>query len=150
MHRSKICLPDINVWVALWWDGHTHHRPAKEWFASLDRCQAAFCRVTQMGFLRLITNPRLMREDVRSAGQAWDLCEKVMADPRVFFLPEAEAVETAWKRFTRLLPVGTGLWTDAYLAAFASIHGLTLVSFDRGFRGLDGVGFVLLAPPSRA
>jgi predicted nucleic acid-binding protein len=28
--------------------------------------------------------------------------------------------------------VGTNLWTDAYLAAFALISGFTFVTFDRG------------------
>ena len=60
MPKSTICLPDVNVWITLAWDGHVHRDIAKTWFASLDRSEAAFCRITQMGFLRLITNARVM------------------------------------------------------------------------------------------
>jgi len=32
-----------------------HHDIAKIWFASLDRGEAGFCRIIQMGFLRLVS-----------------------------------------------------------------------------------------------
>ena len=64
MPKSKICLPDINVWIALASDRHLHHAPAIEWFLSLERSSAAFCRVTQMGFLRLISNPKYLRSEI--------------------------------------------------------------------------------------
>jgi predicted nucleic acid-binding protein len=47
------CLPDVNVWLALTIAEHVHHAPAKRWFESQEHEQIAFCRVTQMGFLRL-------------------------------------------------------------------------------------------------
>jgi len=52
MPTSKITLPDINVWVALASDRHFHHGLARDWFATVGETGAAFCRVTQMGFLR--------------------------------------------------------------------------------------------------
>jgi len=38
----------------------------------------------------------------------------------------------------------TKLWADAYLAAFARIGGLSLVTFDRSFPRLAGLEFELL------
>jgi len=64
MPASKITLPDINVCVALASDRHVHHRLARDWFTAIPGAGAAFCRVTQIGFLRLLTNSRVMGEDV--------------------------------------------------------------------------------------
>ncbi len=144
MQRSKTCLPDINVWVAMWWDGHAHHPAAKTWFSTVELSGAAFCRITQMGFLRLITNARLMDEDVVSQKQAWEIYERIVRDPRVLFVPEPEGLETAWKRITQSLSAETNVWTDAYLAAFATVQGLTLVSFDRALAKRQGLDCVLL------
>ena len=55
-----ISLPDVNVWIALAAEGHIHHVPAREWFAAQPDASVAFCRITQMGLLRLLTNPNVM------------------------------------------------------------------------------------------
>lgn len=41
---------------------------------------------------------------------------------------------------------GPRLWTDAYLAAYARAGGLTVVTFDRGFRQFPDLSCELLAP----
>src|SRR5712692_3226583 len=144
MPKSKIFLPDINVWIAVWWEGHLHHAPAKLWFASVERAGAAFCRITQMGFLRLITNSRVMRADVVNQKHAWEIYEKIARDLRVIFLPEPERLESVWKGLTQSPFGATNVWTDAYLAAFASLHELALVSFDRSLARKDVPNSVLL------
>jgi hypothetical protein len=68
MPRSKTCLTDANVWLALAAERHQHHAAARDWFLALGEEQAAFCRVTQMSFLRLLTNRTVMGEDVVPAG----------------------------------------------------------------------------------
>src|SRR5207245_9195644 len=52
--RVTISLPDVNVWIALTAEGHVHHVPARGWFAAQPDTSVAFCRITQMGLLRLI------------------------------------------------------------------------------------------------
>jgi predicted nucleic acid-binding protein len=48
--------PDINVWVALTYEGHVHHTTAATWFTELPPdVTLAFCRFTQLGLLRLLT-----------------------------------------------------------------------------------------------
>jgi toxin-antitoxin system PIN domain toxin len=140
MPKSKICLPDINVWIALTSDLHAHHVSAKEWFSSLESHSAAFCRVTQMGFLRLISNPRVMGKDCVSQRKAWKFYEHMSRDERVFFASESAGVEEIWKPVSLSLLSGTNLWTDAYLAAFAQAQSWTSVTFDKGFNRV-GVGF---------
>ncbi|HLW78053.1 MAG TPA: TA system VapC family ribonuclease toxin [Terriglobia bacterium] len=78
-------MPDINVWVALASDRHVHHRAAGDWFAAIGEAGAAFCRVTQVGFLRLLTNSRVMGDDVLSQRRAWGVYEQLDGDPRVVF-----------------------------------------------------------------
>jgi predicted nucleic acid-binding protein len=54
-------LPDINGWLALTFDSHTHHPAAKAWFDGLPTDAVCFfCRLTQIGFLRLSTNPSVL------------------------------------------------------------------------------------------
>jgi uncharacterized protein len=61
---SMIYLSDVNVWVAFASDWHVHHPVAKSWLEGLGTEQIAFCRITDLGFLRLLTNSRVMGEDV--------------------------------------------------------------------------------------
>ena len=144
MPKSRICLPDINVWIALSSDKHMHHLAAQDWFAGVDQGGAAFCRVTQMGFLRLITNRHVMREDALDQRTAWRVYEQLMRDSRLAFAAEPPDVEPVWKRLTRGLFTGTNVWTDAYLAAWALVQGLNVVSFDRGFQKVDGLSLTIL------
>ena len=141
MPKSKICLPDINVWIALASDLHTHHLSAEEWFSSLESRSVAFCRVTQLGFLRLVSNPRVMGTDSVSQREAWKLYEHMSRDERVFFASEPAGIEEIWKPISLSLLSGINLWTDAYLAAFAQAHSWILVTFDKDFSRLRASGF---------
>jgi predicted nucleic acid-binding protein len=44
-----------------------------------------------------------------------------------------------------LAGVGPSSWTDAYLAAFAEAHSLTLVTFDAGFERWPALKLTLLS-----
>ena len=52
---SDTALVDVNVWLPLVYDGHLHHLAAVSWFDQEDGKSAAFCRITQLGLLRLLT-----------------------------------------------------------------------------------------------
>jgi toxin-antitoxin system PIN domain toxin len=115
------------------WDGHKHHPAALDWFNGLEQDEICFCRVTQMGFLRLLTNPNMMGDDVRSNNEAWGAFDQLCADPRIDFSDEMESLETAWRSCSASASPGTNVWTDSYLAAFAIAHHLHVVTFDTGF-----------------
>jgi len=85
--------PDINVWIALAYDGHEHHHAAAVWFEGLNEEIAYFCRLTQLGFLRLLTHPTVMRRDVRSQAEAWAAYDALQTDERVSFQEEGDAAE---------------------------------------------------------
>lgn len=148
MQKSKTSLPDINVWLALVSERHVHHGVARQWFLQLSPQCAAFCRVTQMGFLRLLTNSRVMKEETLDQKQAWEVYERLRRNNRAFFADEPIELEDHWKRLTQSAFPGQGRWTDAYLAAFALGHGLVLVSFDRDFSRITGLEVTLLGTGS--
>jgi uncharacterized protein len=139
-----IDLPDINVWVALVYAGHADHAAAKAWFDAAEPQSAAFCRVTHMGLLRLLTNRKVMGEAVLSQRGAWGVYDLLYADERVVFALEPNNIEVCFRGFASSPHSVTKGWTDAYLAAFAITYDLRLVSFDRGFRRYDGLKWSLL------
>jgi hypothetical protein len=142
----KSYFPDINVWLALAYEGHQHHESATAWFSKLNGETVYFCRFTQLGLLRLLTHPSVMREDVRNQTEAWGTYDSFLQDERVLFRMEAdpEPVEFALRKLTSNNRSLSQQWPDAYLAAFARAAGLTLVTFDRGLRQMASGNTVLL------
>jgi len=124
---DTVCLPDVNVWIAAASDRHEHHTAARQWFDSASG-SVCFCRLTQMAFLRLLTNPKVMSENILG--------------------PEAEPpnLENAWVSLMSMHSASGSTWTDAYLAAFAMEAKFRLISFDRGMRRWPGLALELLIP----
>jgi len=142
----KSYFPDVNVWVALAYEGHQHHASATAWFAKLNEEAVYFCRFTQLGLLRLLTHPSVMRAEVRSRTEAWLTYDAFLRDERISFHPEGdpEQIESTFRRLTSSGRSLSQQWPDAYLAAFAHVSGLTLVTFDRGLRQIAAGDTVLL------
>jgi toxin-antitoxin system PIN domain toxin len=93
-------LPDVNVWIALAAERHTHHRVARMWFSNLQDKKLAFCRITQLGFLRLLTNKHVMLEEVMSPGEAWQAYRDMRLDRRIGYLAEPNELAEMWQAFT--------------------------------------------------
>ena len=140
-------LPDINVWLALTFEAHRHHVPARAWFDSLDEGSCAFCRVTQLGFLRLATNPTIFGPETLTLADAWDCYDQYAEDPRIEFVLEPLGLEHLLRRFTSGSEYSPKVWTDAYLAAFSVGGGARLVSFDGGFRQYEQLDCLVLTGP---
>jgi toxin-antitoxin system PIN domain toxin len=60
----KISLLDTNLLLALAWPNHQHHSKAHEWFANHAKRGWATCAFTQLGFVRLSSNPAYTPEPV--------------------------------------------------------------------------------------
>lgn len=129
-----INLPDVSTWVALLAQRHIHHTVVRSWFlSSADHGEDfAFCRVTQMGLLRLLTNRHVMDVDVLDPASAWNLWDRLSREWGIPLLGEPVGMESDWRRYTDR-PSGSRFWTDAYLAAFAHAGGYRFVTLDRGF-----------------
>lgn len=130
-------LPDVNVWLAAVWASHVHHSAAKTWLDALDD-GLAFCRVTEMALLRLVSNPAVTGPDALTRRQAWDLVLGLEADPRVEFLLEPAGLTPVWMAFSKRDDRSHLLWTDDYLAAFCQVSGVQLVTFERSMRARYG------------
>lgn len=133
---TSFLFPDINVWVALTHGAHVHHLVARDWFDSLPQgVRFCFCRFTQLGLLRLLTAEAVMGDEVMSQSEAWAVYDRWREDDRVRLLEEPPNLELRFRARTRLKHAAPKAWADAYLAAFAEASQLTLVTFDRAFRG---------------
>ena len=60
----KPALLDTNVLLALAWPNHQHHAQAHRWFGAHARHGWATCALTQVGFIRLASNPAYTRDAV--------------------------------------------------------------------------------------
>jgi len=131
-------LPDVNVWLALVHAGHPHHAAARRWWAAQRAGPVWFCRVTMLGLVRLLSQPRVMGEGVLQAAGALGVYAQITQAPGVGLLPEPAGCEQAFRQLVQPdLPAR--LLTDAYLAAFAQSAGLRLVTFDRDFARFAGL-----------
>ena len=138
----KPCLVDVNVWVALTHDGHEHHDRASAWFDGVSKGEAYFCRMTQVAYLRLITNQRIAESSGArhcSLDEAWECYDLFLADPRVGFLAESGDIEGEFRKMSRGRLPATKVLVDGYLAAFANSWGIGLVTCDKGFAARGGV-----------
>jgi uncharacterized protein len=138
--------PDLNVWVALVYRGHQQHSAAAFWFSGVANDTVGFCRLTQVAFLRLLTYPAVMQDEVKTQQEAWGVYDLLASDPSVIFYPERDpdAVEIEFRALTASTQFEPQQWPDAYSAAFAKAEGLTLVTFDRTLSKLAGEAVVLL------
>ena len=129
---TSFLFPDINVWIALTYQGHIHHGRAAEWFSTIPAdSRLFFCRFTQLGFLRLLTAEAVMGDELMNQRQAWQTYDRWLQDDRVACLDEPSGLERIFRNLTRLRRPATKDWADSYLCAFASASQLSLVTFDR-------------------
>lgn len=138
-------LPDVNVWLALAFDAHTHHLAAKRWIEGLSNELCFFCRMTQQGFLRLATNPSVLGADAVSLSQAWQVYDTTLSDQRVSYAEEPVGLESLWRSYTQGKPFSPKLWNDAYLAAFAVAGEFGFVTFDKGLVQYKNLNCLVLA-----
>jgi hypothetical protein len=122
----------VNVWLALAHEIHPHHKSAAIWEESLSPEDVlCFCRFTQLGLLRLLTNSTAMREDVLTQAQAWSAYDAFTGVSGAKLVDEPVGIDASFRRLTSREEVSTKQWADAYLAAFAEVAQVTLVTFDR-------------------
>lgn len=143
MPKSKIFLPDVNVWLALASPRHIHSPVCSEWLDTVYQDDLVFCRVTQMGLLRLLTNASVMGGDVLASRDAWRVYQSMLTDERIGFVPEPLFLEEQWKKLTSQKQPTPNVWTDAYLTAFAHSAAMRLVTLDRAARILDPEALIL-------
>jgi uncharacterized protein len=125
----SLVFPDVNVWLVLIIE-HVRQKAALNWWQR-ESVAIVFCRFTQIGLLRLLTTSAVMDGKPFSMKQAWNAYDILAGDERVQFISEPPSVERAFRGLSSSTHASPKLWADAYLTAFASEFGATLVTFDR-------------------
>lgn len=129
MASSEPCLLlDVNALVALAWPNHQFHRAV---LSRLERQPAprwATCALTQLGFVRLSSNPAVVGVR-RTPSQALDLLSELVGDSGHIYLESLPSLPESATHFRRLL--GHRQVTDAYLIAIAATHEAVLLTLDR-------------------
>jgi hypothetical protein len=126
----------VNVWVALVHGIHPHHHTAKAWEEALSASDVlVFCRFTQLGLLRLLTNQSAMGEDVLTQAGAWAVYDALFDTGSIEFIDEPNGIDPVFRRQTTRHEVSTKQWADGYLEAFSIAANTPLVTFDRALAG---------------
>lgn len=136
----KTALLDVNILTALLWPAHEHHEAAHRWFGARPNARWATCSLTQLGFVRIVSNPAFSR-DALSPSEAVALLAENLAHAGHDFWMESLQVPVAIKGMAIGLQ-GYRQLTDAYLLALANRRKGVLATFDRGLRTLAGNTFL--------
>ena len=128
-----MALLDVNALVALAWDSHVHHARIREWFAGPGRSGWATSPVTESGFVRVSSNPKVLPHAV-TIKDALGVLSMFRGLPNHRFLiddvslsdPDVPAIS------------GHRQVTDAHLLTVARRHRVRLVTFDAGLVALGG------------
>ena len=126
-------LLDVNVLIALTWPSHVHHAQAHDWFARHAREGWATCPLTQLGFVRISSNPRITAEAV-SPRQALEALGQLVAHEHHVFWPDVIPLDD--ESFPSALLMGHRQLTDAYLLALAIHKRGKLVTLDKSVGAL--------------
>lgn len=130
----KTALLDINILTALLWPAHDHHQTAQNWFGARAGAGWATCPLTELGFVRLVSNPAFSRECLEPR-TALKLLADVLVRPGHEFWPDELELPSAVNALGPSLQ-GHRQLTDFYLLALASHRKGVFATFDRGLRVL--------------
>ena len=137
-------LLDASVWVALSVTDHEHHGRALRYWREQGSSELAFCRMTELALLRLLSGPALLGEDRLDGEAAWQALRTWRSSPVVSRLEEPDGLDEILGAWGAQLDIRGADWTDAYLAAFATASGARLVSFDADFARYPGLSWLHL------
>ena len=126
--ESRPLLLDVNALLALAWPNHQFHtavllrlekRPVPRW---------ASCALTQLGFVRLSSNPKVVGVR-KTPAEAVALLAALTSDQQHVYLETLPALPQTAGVFRQLL--GHQQVTDAYLLGIAEASNATLLTLDR-------------------
>lgn len=112
-------LLDISALMALLWETHIHNKRVTKWQQNV---QLAVCPLTELGFLRISTQP--------SFGLSVAEARKVLNDWRRSRKPQF--IPCDMEALSSDVPSAGSKTTDFYLASLASQHGMELATLDEG------------------
>ena len=130
-------LLDVNLLLALLWPRHEGHVAARSWFAKTGLRSWATNTLTQLGALRLLTNPAITQGAVGFAAALDAVSGMVRHEGHEFWPLNTGSVGASLAPIVRGL-TGHRQWTDAVLLCQAKERGGVLATFDAGVKVLAG------------
>jgi toxin-antitoxin system PIN domain toxin len=127
---QRVWLLDANLLIALTHASHVHHGEAHAWFEQVGKRRWASCALTQLAFVRLTSNPRVVGDTI-SPAQAMEALASMTAHALHEYwgdAPEPQQLPT----LNSAAVVGHRQVTDAYLLGLAVLRGQCLATLDRG------------------
>jgi hypothetical protein len=124
-------LLDVNALVALAWDSHIHHEPMREWFAANASKGWATCPITESGFVRVSTNPKVLTHPIGIIDAQHVLSALRASGGHRFLIDDVSIVDEDIPTIA-----GHRQVTDAHLLALARRRGVRVVTFDAGIVAL--------------
>ena len=116
-----IHLLDVNVLLAAIWVSHPHHARTFRW---LEGKQISVCPLSELGFIRVSTNPKAIHAPMKKARE---LLQKFLVERDAKWIPDdLPALDSN--------PQKTEQVTDLYLVALAEKHGMKLATLDEGIK----------------
>ena len=132
-------LLDVNVLIALLEPDHAFFERAQEWFKSSGKENWGVCPLTEIGFLRITTNPSF-RPGPRTHDQATAILAELENRPGYRYWPLKESWTALTAPFAARIS-GHQQVTDAYLLALAISKKAQLVTLDRAIASLAGLDY---------
>jgi uncharacterized protein len=132
---SNLLLLDVNVLLALAWPNHQFHAAAVRALET-KRSRWATCALTQLGFLRLSSNPAAI-PGAKSPAECVALLAAMVSDPLHVYFDRLPPV-TGGTIFRGVL--GHNQVTDAYLLHLARGYHAVFMTFDRRLLSLAAAG----------
>jgi uncharacterized protein len=128
-----MALLDVNALVALAWDSHVHHVRMRQWFSTNARAGWATCPLTESGFVRVSSNPKVLPSPIGVEAARGVLAALRAADGHEFLVDDVSIVDADVPALA-----GHRQVTDAHLLTLARRRGMRLVTFDVGLVKLSG------------
>lgn len=134
-----MALLDVNALVALAWDAHVHHDVVRAWFAASAAAGWSTCPLTESGFVRVSSNPKVLAHAI-SVEQARAVLRALREHEGHRFLHDDVSLSDP-----EIPPLhGHRQVTDAHLLALARRHETRLLTFDAAAATLAVAGEVEL------
>lgn len=133
-------LVDVNLLVCAWDAGSPQHEAARLWLDARlsERARVALPWESTLGFLRVVTNPRIYAQPATIA-RAWRQVTEWLSCGNVWIPHAGTEHDLILGELLSNLGGGATLIPDAHLAALAIEHGLVLCSADGDFARFAGL-----------
>ena len=127
-------LLDVNVLIALAWPVHIHHTVAHDWIERQGHLSWATCPLTQLAFVRISSNAKIISGAVSPRAAVQALAEILALTGHVFWPDNLQVGNLA--SFSSRTFVGHRQVTDAYLLELAKHQNGKLATLDAGLADL--------------